>query len=212
MAAAPYILARTMKEAHEFARGDLGLTYGHYRIVNSPSTIKSVRGADLYLVPGHQNRFDRFAMKGAIRWTRMNVIDVEKDGLGVDPRGDLTPDLLEMAYAEHSVRSGNGAPGISTSSAPDGLTPPGVQTSMAFDDLFSEVGKPVVFAEQVQTAVVIPDETAEALDVPQPTLDGGEAIEPKPEEPAKKRRRTRCKDCGELHFKTDPCPTNDESA
>lgn len=73
--AQPYILARTMAEAHSFARGDLGLPHGQYRIVNSAGTIKAVRGADLYLVPGYDKRFDRFQVKMALRWTRMNVID-----------------------------------------------------------------------------------------------------------------------------------------
>lgn len=172
----PYILARTMKDAHVFARETLGLPYGSYRIVNSPSTIKSVRGVDLYLVPGHQNRFDRFAMKGAIRWTRMNVIDVEVDGL---PQAEPEP---------------------------DGLQPPGVQMSMDFDDLFSNVGAP-------QAPAPAPEPDPEPEPEPQPTLDGGEAIEPSPE-PVKKpgRRRTRCKQCGELHYKEDPCAPNTESA
>lgn len=101
MAAAPYILARTMKEAHDFARGELGLKYGRYRIITSSATVKSVRGADLYLVPGWQNRFDRFSMKGAIRWTRMNVIDV----------------------AEQQAEA--------PADEPDGLIPAGVQQSLA---------------------------------------------------------------------------------
>lgn len=193
MASAPYILARTMKEAHVFARESLGLPYGGYRIVNSPSTIKSVRGVRLYLVPGHESRFDRFGMKGAIRWTRMEVWDVAEKGLpgGEDPRGALTDDVLETAYAENAVRSGLGAPGISTST--DGLNPPGVQ--MAFDDLFSNV--------------------ADTSNGGNMVAEGGPADpEPAPAEPAKKpgRRRRRCKDCGELHYKEDPCATNDESA
>lgn len=186
--AAPYILARTMKEAHDFARETLGLPYGRYRIVNSPSTIKSVRGADLYLAPGHGARFDRFAMKGAIRWTRMNVIDVEADGLPTqeDPRGALDEHVLEAAYAEHALRSGQGAPGI-VSSSPDGLNPPGVQ--MSFDDLFSEVGAPAAAAEP----------------------EAEEVKEEAEEKPAKRRRRSRCKECGELHFKGEACASNDES-
>lgn len=194
--AAPYILARTMKEAHDFARETLGLPYGRYRIVNSPSTIKSVRGADLYLVPGHGARFDRFAMKGAIRWTRMHVIDVEADGLPTqgDPRGPLTDEVREMAYAEHAVRSGQGAPGIS-SSVQDGLNPPGVQ--MSFDDLFSNIDAPAAPSPAAEPEAEEVKEKAEEI-----------AAE---EKPAKRRRRSRCKDCGELHFKDEACASNDES-
>ena len=107
MAAHPYILARTIKEAHDYARGPLGLEHGTYRIVNSPSTLKAVRGAELYLVPGWQNRHDRFAMKGALRWTRMIVIDVaEQAEAPAEPDEDAplsdfeaTDFVLDLAWA-----------------------------------------------------------------------------------------------------------------
>lgn len=143
MAAAPYILARTLKEAHEFARGELGLAHGRYRIVNHPSTLKSVRGVDLHLVPGYQNRFDRFAMKGALRWTRMTVIDHADDVLG-----DAVADDLE---------------------------PAGVQLT------------------------TISNEEAHSFLVEAPVEPQEQAEEPS------KRRRSRCKDCGSLHFRDEPC-------
>lgn len=166
MAAQPYVLARTMREAHEFARGELGLAHGQYRIVNSPSTIKSVRGADLYLVPGYANRFDRFAIKGAIRWTRMNVIDVEKQ------------------QAE--------APAI-----PDDLDPAGEQ-------LLIPVGDDEASAFVLSTN----EDTAEVSTNGDNMISEGSPVAPEPEttEPPKKRRRSRCKDCGNLHFKGEPCP------
>lgn len=98
MAGAPYILARTMKEAHSFARDVLGLTYGHYRIVNTPATLKSVRGVELHLVPGWQNRFDRFTMKAAMRWTRMEVIEHNEDEVLEEP-DDLEPAGTQLALA-----------------------------------------------------------------------------------------------------------------
>jgi len=146
VAAAPYVLARTMAEAHAYARGELGLLHGQYRIVNTPSTLKSVRGVDLHLVPGWQNRFDRFAMKGAIRWTRMHVIDV-----------------AEQRAQEPSV--------------PDDLKPAGSQLSL-------------VSNEEAHAFV--------ALLEPQP--------DPAPE-PAGNRRRSRCKECGTLHFREEGCPS-----
>jgi hypothetical protein len=145
VAAAPYVLARTMAEAHAFAREDLGLLHGQYRIVNTPSTLKSVRNVDLHLVPGWQNRFDRFAMKGAIRWTRMNVIDV-----------------AEQRAQEPSV--------------PDDLEPTGVQLSL------------------------VSNEEAQAFFAD---------IEPEPApEPRANRRRSRCSNCGTLHFKEEGCPSD----
>lgn len=101
--AAPLILARTMGDAHAYARGELGLTRGRYQIVTSPSTISGRRGSDLYLVPGHEKRHDRFAIRGALRYTRLNVIDVAK--------------LRAEAPEEQ----------------PDGLTPTGVQLTLGGD-------------------------------------------------------------------------------
>lgn len=143
--AVPYILARTLKIAHAFAQEELGLSRGHYRIVNSPATLKSVRNTELHLVPGWQNRFDRFAMKGAIRYTRMTVID---HALDEDP------------------------------AVPDELEPPGVQL-----------------------AIVTDDEATAFVTQPDPF---GESFEIQAEEP-KKRRKSRCSDCGELHFRDEPC-------
>lgn len=146
MSAPPYILARTIAEAHAFARGDLGLVHGEYRVVNTPSTLKSVRNVDLFLVPGWKNRFDRFAMQGAIRWTRMNVRE------------------LAIEQAEVPVEE------------PDGLEPAGVQL-----------------------VLVSAAEATEFVSVP-------EVVTPDPAEvPDIKRRRSRCEDCGLLHFKDDPC-------
>lgn len=188
---APYILARTLKEAHEYARGELGLTVGHYRIVNSSGTLKSVRGADLHLVPGWERRYDRFAMQSALRWTRMNVIDVATEPAEApeDPRGPLTDEVLDLAYAEHSVRSGQGAPGIQTSQ-PDGLEPAGEQ--LTIDD--------------ISNGDIMTSEGSPAFPVEEP-----EVKDPEPAPRPKNRRRSRCKSCGTLHFKDDPCPEGEES-
>lgn len=168
--AAPYILARTLKEAHDFARGELGLRNGQYRVVNSSGTLKSVRNADLYLLPGWERRYDRFAVKSALRWTRMNVIDTtrveSRAEAPADPRGPLTDDVIDLAYAEHAVRSGEGAPGIVTTGVRDDLEPAGEQLTLT----------------------------------PEPEAE---------EKPKVKRRRSRCKDCGTLHFKGEPCPEDE---
>lgn len=197
MTGVPHILARTIKEAHEFARGPLGLVHGQYRLVNSPSTVKSVRNVDLYLVPGWQNRYDRFAMQGAIRWTRMNVIDAadlpaeEPE----DPRGPLTDAIWDYAHAENDIRDGKGAPGITSTGTPDGLNPPGEQLTLdEATDFFGEVTNGDIMVSEGGPAFPVDE-----LEVKDP--------EPEPEKP--KRRRRRCKDCGTLHYKEDPCVEGD---
>ena len=99
--AAPYILAHTFGDAHAFARDELDIPRGYYRVVTSPSSIKGPHGAKLYLVPGWRKRFDRFAMQSAIRWTRLTVIDVAEQAEAPAPEPIL-----------------------------DGLMPPGEQTSL----------------------------------------------------------------------------------
>lgn len=94
--AAPYILAKSLREAHVFAREQLGLERGRYRVVNTASTVSSMRGSDLYLVPGYENRFDRFAMRGALRYTRLNVIDVEQMQAEEPVMDDLEPAGVQL--------------------------------------------------------------------------------------------------------------------
>lgn len=187
MAAQPYVLARTMKDAHNFARDELGLVYGNYRVVNSPSTIKSVRGADLFLVPGYQNRFDRFAMKGAIRWTRMNVRDVAAEAAAEATPADLfanQDEIRQAAEAEiaaHIVTAGKiAAHTVTAGKIPDGLEPAGVQPTLDFTTFFDTSDGDAMVAE------------------------GGPVVA-EVETDAPKRRRRRCKECGSLHFKGDAC-------
>lgn len=136
--AAPYVLARTLKEAHDFGREELGLRVGHYRVVSSAGTIKSVRGADLYLVPGWERRFDVFSMRSAIRWTRMNVKDVAAGEPEPEPQPEAPNNLVLATTWEDN-----------------------------------------------QTLFEVPEGTPEVASVPAP-------------EPETKRRRRRCKECGEL--------------
>lgn len=162
--AQPYILARTLSDAHTFARDELGLSRGHYRIVMSPSSISAVRGTNLYLVPGWEKRHDRFAMKSALRWTRLNQIDVAE--------------LRQQAHEPAGV--------------PDGLEPLGEQLTLEDAHAFLTAhGTP---SEEIKTLVEEPDIITERHPAPvDPVVVEAPAEEPKP-----KRRRRRCKDCGEL--------------
>jgi hypothetical protein len=173
-----------MKEAHAFGQDVLGLAKGRYRVVTSASSIPKRQGLDLYLVPGHEKRYDRFSIKGALRYTKMNVIDAA--------------DMVE-------------APVTEPAEVPDGLTPPGVQDSLLadFEAFLGETPtepNPLVvlvtdgeheteeslreadideIAEDVEPATESTDETAEVEQAEEPV-----------DEP--KRRRRRCAECGIL--------------
>lgn len=194
MTAAPYILARTLKEAHAFAQ-ERGFTRGRYRIVNSPGTLKSVRNADLFLVPGWEKRYDRFAMKGAIRYTRMNIIDV------ATLEEPAAPKICKWANQICEYPNNHGCSGESQS------TPEEEQVTSDFFSLFAAPPvEPTPEPDPVLDAVPDTLEPAgEQLAIPvEPAAE-----EPKPEEKPKNRRRSRCKQCGNLHYKDEPCPSNE---
>lgn len=107
MAAAPYILARNFTDAHVFARDVLGLDRGYYRVVTSPSSISGMRGADLHLVPGYQNRPDRFTLRSVLRWTRMNIVDHTQAKEPVDTSPDAVPGQQALPGTE-AEDTGNG--------------------------------------------------------------------------------------------------------
>lgn len=171
--APPYILARTMLDANVFARETLGLDKGHYRIVTSPSSISGRRGTDLYLIPGWEKRMDRFAMRGALKYTRLNIIDTALDEQaeapvvtdGLEPAGEqlaLISDEEADAFLVGDVRD------LEASLEPLGWTPPETLSS-----------------EQVLALAANPDST------------GSDALD-EAEEPAKRTRRRRCPECGDL--------------
>lgn len=188
---APLILARTFREAHRFAQDELGVELGHYRVVNSSGTIKAVRNTDLYLVPGWRNRPDRFLMQGAIKWCRLNVIDVVKWREAQEQRA-AAPVPTEVVTP-----------------VPDGLQPPGTQLPLGdATDFFAEANETVKPSGPLPFAPPIPPAPEAA---PEPEEKADEPIDPEPEvapEPEKKagRRRRRCKECSQLHYKEDPCP------
>lgn len=170
--AAVYILARNLKEAHAFARGELGLRPNRYRIVTNPGVLRSIRGADLHLVPGWERRLDRHSLKMALRWTRMNVIEAEAPEVEQNPEGDIVPISDEEASAFFDVNN---------------ILPA---------DIDAPLDQPT------------PDEDTSNGDN---MLFEGAPPAPEPEEPVKTgRRRSRCKECGVLHFKGDPCVIEDE--
>lgn len=168
MTRVPYILARTLREAHAFAREVLELPRGRYRIVTSPSTLSSVRGVDLHLVPGWEKRHDRFAVKGALRYTRMTVIEHDRaeapEPESETPFTPVTEEEAEAFFAKLGILE------------PEGWEPPSELT-----------------AEQVLRLAA--GETGAQV-APTPTVASEQAEEPA--QTVVKTRRRRCKECGVL--------------
>ena len=173
----PLILARTFKQAHEFASERLDLKVGHYRVNPSPSTIRSVRNTQIYLVPGWNKRSDRFGIQGALRFCRLEVIDVATwEQAPPDPRGDLTERQLKVAYRYNTLLDLPAESSEETSDAPE----------------------PEVEPEQPKLEELVSDESIFAEPDAEPDAE--------PTQKPKARRRSKCKTCDQLHYKDEPCP------
>lgn len=184
---APYILARTPSEARKFAEDELGLGRGYFRIVTSPSSIKGPYGADLYILPGWEGRFDRFAMRGALKWTRLKKIDVAEWR------------QLQQAEEPDVLLPGGGQ--VGGDGVVDDLQPPGEQLSLVSDeeaDLLVRNEATTLTPEDIaELESLLEPEGFELSDDPE--VQAKQILESaaaEAEEP--KRRRRRCPECGVL--------------
>jgi hypothetical protein len=143
-------------------------------------------------VPGHDTRHDRFAMRGALRYTRLNVIDVaaqaeapaEPDGL--TPEG-TQPSIVEGAdpalVAEfEAFLNGDSEHPHEQAEAPDAhefVTAENDETPLVA----------IVTDGEHETEESLRDAAIEEI---------ADALESAPAEDTTKRRRRRCKECGIL--------------
>lgn len=230
--AAPLILARTFADAHRFAREELGLSIGYYRVVNSAGTIKACRNVDIFLVEGWDKRPDRFTMKSALKWCRLNIRDVEaerKSAAEFDAAMPPTPPdtsvhwvtpqfsmvhALENPVAVQSSRDKADVTCDICLAALAVLEGPALEDLETPDEPAGEMPEPAEAEEATPEPAPIDEAEPEivvAEDNRQPAPEPEAAPEPESTEPPKRRRRTRCKDCGTLHFKEEDCPPSEDA-
>lgn len=180
MSVATLVLARNTREAHK-AASLLGLPRKSYRVVNSATAIRAVHRARLYLVEGWDRRPERFVMKAQMRLHRRLEV------ICFDPAAEVSPEP-KVEIVEHE-------------SMPDTAALMGDFNAFfeALDEAFenSEVDSVGDFFDIKET------DEGQAAEAQQ-----GEDAAPH-EEPARRRRRSRCKQCGALHFKEDSCPEDE---
>lgn len=222
---APLILAQSFKAAHQYATEELGLSVGHYRVVTTAGTIKAVRGVDIHLVPGWEKRPDRFTMRSALKWSRLNIVDVEKlresraafDAAmppAEDKRYPLDERTQTVAARYNALRDlaayEAALPKVEITVVPDDTEVPQHHVDMVAkvlpttsngDNMVAEGGP----ADEDEDIVIEPSPSAAVAAEPEPTP------EPVEQKPAKRRRRSRCSDCGNLHFKEEPCPPSEDA-
>ena len=200
----PLVLARSFKEAHAFAANELGLRVGHYRVVNTAGTLKAVRGVDLHLVPGWDKAPQHFAIKSALRYAKgLNIIDhseqVQEPAAPVEPAVETDffdgVDVPPLPPEE---------PEPTPTCVDCGLTPCEEDCKAAVPEAVAQVTQDDEPRELGPHGNATTVSLGEALAMQDPAL----ADEPA-EKPKSKKRRSRCKDCGNLHYKDEPCPEAD---
>jgi len=237
--AVPLILARSFKDAHAFANDELGLSNGYYRVVNSAGTIKACRNVDIFLVPGWDKRPDRFTMKSALKWCRLNIRDVATERESAAAFDAAMPPapvdtsvhlVLDLAFV-HEVADPSV---IQTTKDPSEVTCE--QCLQVITEM--QEGNDTRYPNDERTHRIalrynsLQDATRErTFDLEEPAADAPEPAEdeivvttgpsaapveaeptPEPEAPKPKaRRRTKCKQCEQLHYKGDPCIESEDS-
>lgn len=230
----PLILARSFREAHAFAKDTLDLRVGHYRVVNTAGTLKAVRNVDVHLVPGWDKAPGHHAFKTALRYAKgLNVIDHAAKAQEPAPAFVVTavPDSTEVPQ-HHTDMVAKVLPQSDTSNG-DAMIAEGSPAPLE-TDFFDDVDVPAEEPEPTATCVdcgltpcekecVAAEAIAQVTQDDDPcricqgvngehdgaTHDARAADLPLPSERAEKpkaKRRSRCKECGNLHYKTDPCP------
>lgn len=185
----PYILvlAQTPHEAATYIRR-AELPRGRWRIAARASSIRGIRQATVHCLPGFHKRPDRHSILGELRYAKCEWVDVEMPGA-----------------ADVVVDQGDG-----------------MGQQLTFEDVARDERGPVLTPAELGELRKIPwtidDRTLETayrynrlLDLEADTSNGHNMVaEGAPDDEAPKaRRRRRCDDCGELHFKDEACPRTD---
>ena len=172
-------------------------------------------------------------MKSALKWCRLNIRDVEaerKSAEAFDAAMPPTPPDTSVHWVNDLafVHALTNVEGIQSSTNKADVDCDICLAAIA--DLFNEVANLLTPATPDEPVAEMPEpaEAEEAAPEPAP-IDEAEpeivvaednrpavpeleaAPEPETTEPPKKRRRSRCSDCGNLHFKEEACPPSEDA-
>lgn len=189
------ILAKSTTEANSYAK-KAGLPRFTYRAVRNASAIRGIRKAEVHILPSFTTRIDRHNILAALQWAKtLEVFYVDPADLPEppDPRGELTERQLEVAFRYNALRDlAEYEEDMAALKALEDKLATKVRVTAVSDD----VEPPASHLQLVDR--VKPEEPS-----------GNEAGETESsEDPApapKQRRRSRCKECSELHFPEEPC-------
>lgn len=217
------ILARNRQEAKRVADA---LEVGRFTYVTSPLSVKSLRSGVCLLVEGWQTRADRHAIKSAMRWTRgVTYIDVDPSHAEEDlepiqadftqffqePRPDFTDFLAVQPEGAETIgyMGEEGVHIVEPEPAPEPTPDPFAELAEGkrrFEAAVEEMERKKKLHERMRELGVTPP-TDEVIET---QIEPKSAPESAPEQKKPGRRRSRCKSCGNLHYKEDPCPEDGE--
>lgn len=90
------ILANTHTEAMEYARAK-GFPRGSFRYATRAATIKGLRAAEIHELPSFALRMDKHAINAALRFARVERIQVTNWEYGQTHQNDVTTDIARVA-------------------------------------------------------------------------------------------------------------------
>lgn len=195
------ILAGSAKEANAYRR-DHDLPTGRAVYASSAGIITGVVPSQIHTLPGFAKRRDQHAVKAALKVARRRYRDVIE--VTFDERGFLTERQLEVAHRYNALRDAG---------APEDVDPIIAMAAVSFtpEDLVAEQTKPesesvepILTVEQTEALEQTLLGTSKGDDQEPSDTSNGSAMESEGAPP--RRRRSKCKDCGTLHYKGDPCP------
>lgn len=193
----PYVivLARNSRQGMQYAKA-AGLARGRFRVAHSAKNIRNAKRADVHILDSFWRRPDRYALIGALRYTKGEWFSVSwpfvssnGDIPQMSSYGDISERDLEVAYRYNVLRDLPSAvePPALHADLVNALLPGGTSTDWdAEGDALDDLAQVATVLSNVDAA--LSDSAAEVLEKP-------------------KRRRRRHAECGQLHFPEEPCPT-----
>lgn len=193
------VLADTIHEANSYARR-VGLRRGAFRFPVSAAAIRGLRVAEIHELPSFSRRRDRHAINAELRYSRGQRLLVSADGEPVEGvQVAPTARQLEVAYRYDRLRElekPQWQRDLDRKLEPEGWEPPESLTALQFLAL---AGNDDPNKNSADVLAELEETHGEETGTPV------EGEDPAPAAP--KRRRSRCKDCGDLDFpETHACP------
>lgn len=123
------------------------------------------------------------------------------------PGWDKRPDRFSMRSAIRYCR--NTVIDVAALKAADETTDPRGDLTERQLDVAYRYNALLALPEDIDEVAVAAEATAQVAQDDEPVTEPEPEVAPAETEAPKKRRRSKCADCGNLHYKTDPCPTSE---